>query len=77
MEEKTQGGLTQHVKPPCVYFNKSARYPSFLCKHYFLPQPHKISAANRNLKSIIIKLLAFQQFRAKIINAIHTFCAYR
>lgn len=25
---ETQEGLTQHVRPPCVYCNKSARYPS-------------------------------------------------
>ena len=28
-DRETQGGLTQHVKPSCVYFNKSARYIEF------------------------------------------------
>ena len=33
---EVQGGLTPHVKPPCVYFSKSARYIEFSLRSFSL-----------------------------------------
>ena len=42
-DRETQGGLTQHVKPSCVYFNKSARYIEIF--PFVVPRPRRAHPA--------------------------------
>ena len=49
-DRETQGGLTQHVKPSCVYFNKSARYIEIF--PFVVPRPRRAHPATDSLIEI-------------------------